>query len=187
MYRSKVSKIQDLDIFRNSQTEKGWKSSPLVTKITYSFFWWGLFLWFEQVVAIFCCTLLGFLFFHAFFVFPLWIFPLLSQYMFQTLSTSVASGNPFRSTVGACTQMPVPALQALPEGQQKSWERDGVLLHSKAHGHCCSQKLPMGSSTAHKCPSESHRGTGNPHAHSLWVPNGAIFTETYAPASNTSW
>lgn len=40
---------------------------------------------------------------------------LLSQYTLQILSTFVASGNPFRTAVGAHTQTPVPALQALPE------------------------------------------------------------------------
>lgn len=71
----KVSKIQvlDLGIHKLKKVEKAQTWSPKLHTVSSdedSFS--GLKKWF----AIFCCTLLGFLFCHAFFVFHLWIYPL---------------------------------------------------------------------------------------------------------------
>lgn len=183
IYRYKVSKIQALDKFRNSQIpkrlEKGWKSSPLVADITYRFIWWGLFLWFKQVVCYFLLYPSWFSILSCIFcVSSVNISSLLSQYMFQTLSTFVTSGNPFTSAVGAHSQTPVPAPQALPEGQQKSWERDEFCSTAKH----VAIAAPSSSPWDHLQPTEPQMPFTQPQGHReprLTVTTGSKWSNLY--------
>lgn len=145
-------------MFKDSQTKNPWKSLLPVTKITYNFFWWGLFLFFKQVYCYFCCILLGFSILSC-------IFCVSSIKISSFVRVHVSNVKMLHSwhQVSLSGVQLVPVCRSLYQSfksrpkavvQQKSWQRDGTSVGSTPKDAVIA--APSSSPWLHLQPTDTH-------------------------------